>query len=190
MFSPEPNLPSNMIGLRNGLQVFAQMLAKNPSGYIVGFFVFVYHILLHMDMPCGCEEQKATCWFYMILPACVITILTVWVDKCDKTTWTCKCFICELVKGLFYGLLWPTSVLLDGDWSVCCWNDGSVNQSVLACKKPGEVTTEDRHLIGMLKGKSWVSYIFLYWWFLLFTGTLLNWLLMVFNHSLCRWCLH
>ncbi|XP_028439405.1 uncharacterized protein LOC114559128 isoform X2 [Perca flavescens] len=55
-----------------------------------------------------------------------------------------------------YSLLWVTSVYIDGDWYVCCWNDDSGQQKQLACKDKNNITAEEQAIIAELKNHSMV----------------------------------
>ena len=55
------------------------------------------------------------------------------------------------------GLLWVTSVLIDGDWYVCCQSDQSEQQAQLPCKDKNNLTAEERTIIAELKNHSKVS---------------------------------
>ncbi|KAK1898282.1 Zona pellucida sperm-binding protein 3 [Dissostichus eleginoides] len=56
--------------------------------------------------------------------------------------------------GRRVGLLWVAFVLLDGDWYVCCKNDGSKQQVQLACKAEANITDNERVIIEELKNSS------------------------------------
>ncbi|XP_045911255.1 uncharacterized protein LOC123974517 [Micropterus dolomieu] len=65
-------------------------------------------------------------------------------------------FLHHIMKAVFIGLLWVASVLIDGDWYVCCWNDQSKQQKQLACKAETDMTAMERKIIAELKDWSWV----------------------------------
>ncbi|XP_078025814.1 uncharacterized protein LOC117258908 isoform X2 [Epinephelus lanceolatus] len=87
---------------------------------------------------------------------------------CDRTcarTWTCirackcsACFssfwalLCYIIKAGFIGSIWVISVLIDGDWWVCC-NSGKQ----LACKPQQNLTAEDHTTITELKIESLIA---------------------------------
>lgn len=70
----------------------------------------------------------------------------------------CGVFVSRLIKAFCIGVLWAISVLIDGDWYVCCQNDHSEKQSQLACKDKTNMTAEENVVINTLKNKSRVSF--------------------------------
>lgn len=70
----------------------------------------------------------------------------------------CGVFVSRLIKAFCIGVLWAISVLIDGDWYVCCQNDQSEKQSQLACKDKTNMTAEENVVINTLKNKSRVSF--------------------------------
>lgn len=62
----------------------------------------------------------------------------------------------HFIKAVLVGLLWVVSVLIDGDWFVCCKNNYP-NQTQLACKDDKSIEAEERTIIAELKNKSKVS---------------------------------
>lgn len=168
LVSVEPNLPPNMESLKLALHHFAKHVVKTASVYATVIVIFSYHVLLDKDMACTCKEQQTDCSVYMALPVFSIFFLMLWMDKTFQTA--CKytggnrndnfcCVLCyQTVKGAFLGLLWVISVLMDGDWYVCCHNDKSEQQSLLACKDKANITIEEQGLIATLINESRVSF--------------------------------
>lgn len=166
----QQNLPPNMESFRQTVKPFTERFIKTAGVYTTIIGIFTYHVLLDKDMPCTCREQTRDCMLYLFLPGFIITVLMLWLDKTcllairymcrEFDDSPCCFFVCRLVKGLLVGLLWVVSVFLDGDWYVCCLNDGSKKQSMLACKDKANITSEDRRLIAELKNKSRVSFSF------------------------------
>lgn len=168
LVSVEPNLPPNMESFKVAMQHFAKHAAKTARVYTTVIAIFSYHVLLDKDMACTCKEQQRDCWLYMFLPAFLICFLILWMDRTFQTAWKYTCgnrnlnfcyVLCyHIVKGSFLGSLWVVSVLMDGEWYVCCHNDKSKQQSQLACKDKANITIEERGLIAELMNKSRVSF--------------------------------
>ncbi|XP_044206494.1 uncharacterized protein LOC122981789 isoform X2 [Thunnus albacares] len=161
--------------------VFSKFLTifKHLSTYLTIIVFFVYTAVLDRDLECTCKNQSLDCNLYMVLPFLISFVLHLWVEKRFKRIWrftstTCCCaskkkyrstercesvnkFILilfyEILKAAFIGLLWVICVLLDGDWYLCCWNDGSEQQAQLACKKEN-ITAEEKANIAELKSRS------------------------------------
>lgn len=142
---------------------------------------FVYTVVLDKDLECSCKKQSRLCNLYMALPFIISFVLNLWVDKTiqrivrlTSTICSCPCrkkciercksnckFILilfyEILKAAFIGVLWVTFLYVDGDWYVCCWNDGSEQQAQLACKNKKNITAEEKANIAELK--SWSKII-------------------------------
>ncbi|CAK6980120.1 uncharacterized protein LOC122981723 isoform X2, partial [Scomber scombrus] len=58
------------------------------------------------------------------------------------------------LQGFLVGLLWIVSVLIDGEWWVCCMNDQSEQQLQLACKDKRDIKPEEEAIIAELKNDS------------------------------------
>lgn len=143
-----------------------QFILQNLGTFAAIVVIFTYSILLDRDLACTCKPQVFECHAYLWVPVFLIWVLMLWTRKtfmiiCRKS-YCCKLlgFWChDMSKSLLISLLWITFVWLDGDWSVCCWNDQSEQQAQLACKKPETLTYEDRVLIAELKNKTRVRVI-------------------------------
>lgn len=143
-----------------------------------GTVFFVYTAVLDRDLECSCKNQSRHCNLYMVLPFLISFVLNLWVDKTIQrigrlTSAICSCpcrkkciercksncrfiliLLYESLKAAFIGLLWFTCVFLDGDWYLCCWNDGSEQQAQLACKDKNNITAEEKANISELKSRS------------------------------------
>lgn len=73
-------------------------------------------------------------------------------------TQLCGVFLKHSFRAFCVGLLWVVSVLVDGDWYVCCCIESV--QSQLACKNKTNITAEENVTIDSLKNKSRVSVSF------------------------------
>ncbi len=150
------------------MQQLLDHISKTASIYVMLIVIFSYHVLFDKDMPCSCEEQLADCWIYMILPVVIIVIFVLWTDESFQRAlkYTCRfrsCHFCcvlfsHILRAAYIGSLWVTSVLIDGDWFVCCYNHLPEQQKQLPCKDETNYTAEDRGVIARLKNKSRVSF--------------------------------
>ncbi|MEQ2246410.1 hypothetical protein ILYODFUR_038222 [Ilyodon furcidens] len=140
--------------------------------FVILVVSFSYNVLLEKDMLCTCDQVFADCLVYMAGPFLIIFFLMIWTDKtfmracrfkftCAnkgencRTPWTSFCgLLCyHSFKAFLVGLLWLVSVFIEGDWYVCCCNNGS-EQSQLACKDTKKITTEEKKTIDQLKNTS------------------------------------
>lgn len=110
-----------------------------------------------------CWSEIKRCWS-VIKSGCQCLVI-----KCDCCcccsvticrTQLCGVFLKHSFRALCVGLLWVVSVLVDGDWYVCC-STGSV-QSQLACKNKTNITAEENVTIDSLKNRSRVSVSFFF----------------------------
>ncbi|XP_033980030.1 uncharacterized protein LOC117477463 isoform X2 [Trematomus bernacchii] len=136
------------------------------SAYAVIIFIFTYNILLDRDFACTCKPQVLTCNLYMSLPPFIILFLILLADSsfqsvCKYHSSHCKClcglcwfYVQHILRAFLVGLLWVAFLFLDGDWYVCCLNDGSEQQAKLACVDKRNITVNDKVLKSELKNKS------------------------------------
>lgn len=144
--------------------------SKKLSIYATIIVIFTYNVLLEKDVDCTCKTQNTGCSLYMAVPPFIIFFLILWMDKTFKRIWKytcsccCQCSTCScrlfgvlvrhMMKAALVGLLWVSSVFIDGDWYVCCQNDHSEQQAQLACKEKTNLTAEERTIIAELKNHS------------------------------------
>lgn len=76
--------------------------------------------------------------------------------KCCRTE-LCGVLLTRILKAGCVGLLWVVSVLMDGDWYVCCNLEKSNNRTNLACKDKQNITAEENIIIIEMKNYSRVS---------------------------------
>lgn len=150
---------------------------KQVGTYATITGIFIYNVLSERDVECTCKDKTYECIIYMTVPIVIILLLLLWINKpfqrlcrhefvfqwteCKLTCLYRKRFLCiifyHIFKALFLGLLWIVVVLIDGDWYVCCLNDGSKKQEHLACKDKKDITADEKLIIAKLKDTSKVS---------------------------------
>ncbi|XP_067383698.1 calcium homeostasis modulator protein 6-like isoform X1 [Channa argus] len=162
--------------MRNLIPKFA---LKQFSTYVAVIVIFVNNNVLDKNLECACtkEGQVLHCSLYMALPALILFVLQLWIDKTAQKIWrylcTCRCtcrsccckcecctgffrFVLVLVyhtlKAVFIGLLWVVSLLIDGDWYVCCNNQSEHTQ--LACKDKHGIRFDEQEVLAALKNTS------------------------------------
>lgn len=142
---------------------------------VLVMLLLCYHIWFQIDFPCPCTSNRnyLHCYSYMVLPCFIIICIILWNDmrvgrflrySCNFISLERKrsqrkfCFqflICVL-QAATSGFLWCGSVLIDGDWYVCCGAvyTGEVRKSMCAEKELSQSKTNQRiHL----KNQSMVS---------------------------------
>lgn len=98
------------------------------------FSLYYYHVRLDNDMACSCKSQTKDCWVYLLVPGLVLFVVQLWVDLVFARGLRQLCggvngptgrrvapvLIKRILEAVFVALLWIQSVLLDGDWYLCC----------------------------------------------------------------------
>ncbi|XP_037628650.1 uncharacterized protein LOC119489820 isoform X3 [Sebastes umbrosus] len=131
--------------------------------------MFTYTFLLNRDFECTCKPQRVQCNLYMVLPVFIILLLILLTDRSFKRVcrYLCSCagcckpttrnfwgsFIRHFLKAVLVGLLWVSFVYLDGDWYLCCKNNGT-DQAPLACKAKDKITEKEKETIAELRNTS------------------------------------
>lgn len=154
-----------MESLKTAMEQFAKYVSTTASVYAAVIVIFTYHVLLDKDLACTCKGLDSGCWVYMALPGIIILVLMLWMDKRFQRVCKFRCryrkcnffcvFLYHILRAVLVGLLWVASVLIDGDWYVCCLND---QDPQLACKDMTNITAEERGIINELINKSRVSF--------------------------------
>ncbi|KAK2898171.1 hypothetical protein Q8A73_014551 [Channa argus] len=136
---------STMERLKRALENIISDASRKAGVYTTVILVFTYHIVFDKDFQCRCAGYQFDCWTYMILPVFLIVIFLLWLDNAFQRVWKftlrkCSCYFFYIIlqcflKALFVGLLWPVSVLIDGDWLICCCDTSSAHQA--ACTDYG-----------------------------------------------------
>lgn len=148
---------------------------KKISIFVIIIWSFTYNILLDKVVGCTCKDVDSDCWVYLLLPACIIFVLILCIDKklrkacryscaCTRScsgkgcrTQLCGVLVSHTLKAICVGLLWMVSVLIDGDWYVCCKVGRSDQQAKIACKDRTNITSEEKEIITEEKNISRVS---------------------------------
>lgn len=107
------------------------------------FALYHYHITLDKDMVCSCTSLDLDCWVYLLAPGLVLFMVQLWVNLVFSRGLRLLCrgvggpvapvLIWQVLEAGFVGMLWVPSVLLDGDWYLCC------GRGTLGCFTPGEI---------------------------------------------------
>ncbi|XP_078100304.1 uncharacterized protein LOC144513186 [Sander vitreus] len=106
------------------------------------------------------KQDVVTALSTWLCPFGIICVLQLWMDKtfiniCEPACYSSCCYVgYHMIKAVFVGLLWITSVLIDADWYVCCEINQSEQQKQLACKEKNNLTAEERTSITELKNDS------------------------------------
>ncbi|CAB1322420.1 unnamed protein product [Coregonus sp. 'balchen'] len=143
--------------LMPGFDVLISQVRKTASFYVTTIALFIYHVVFDENLKCLCKngvKPEVTydhCTFYMVLPALILFLLTLWMDgqfqRILRITCRCRCrcnlwgrLLAILIKAAAIGLLWVVSVLLDGDWYVC------IQRATLPCQNNADTTPYQEEL--------------------------------------------
>lgn len=154
-----------------------QYVTQNASRQIVLVMMLLcYHLWFQIDFACPCTTGSSAlhCYCYMVLPSLIIVSIIMWNDQrigrlfryfCYHSSakkQPCSChgkfgceFIIYLLQAAASGLLWCGSVLVDGDWYVCCGS--SKEFATLSCLGKSEIGPAEMARKIHLKNRSMVS---------------------------------
>lgn len=151
--------------------------------YATVIVIFTYNVLLQRDVECSCKKQVTECDLFMALPFFIIFVLMLRMEKKFWRTCKCSCRPCgckskyvwkdkccstlvcvvihPVIRAFLISLLWVVSVLIDGDWYVCCRNYHSEHPQ-LACKNQDNITAEEKAFSAEMKNFSKVSVFYFF----------------------------
>ncbi|XP_023150665.2 uncharacterized protein LOC111585419 [Amphiprion ocellaris] len=146
-----------MQSLKAALYLFVTQVTKSVGVYTAATGIFIYHVVFDKDFECTCKVQAFLCPFYMILPAFIIFFMLLWLDgsfqailkySCLKGTKRfCWFLLQRIIRAVFISLLWPMSVLIDGDWFICC-----IHEKILNCTESSQMSTKDLKIKSRITG--------------------------------------
>lgn len=143
---------------------------------VVVLLLLCYHLWfqIHFSCPCGPPPRNLLhCYGYMLLPGCIIVCLLLWNDlrvgrflryschfislerKRSRRKFCFQFLVCVL-QASTSGLLWCASVLIDGDWYVCCGVADPAEARPSACVEE-EMSRGQKNRRIHLKNQSMVS---------------------------------
>ncbi|XP_049438422.1 uncharacterized protein LOC125892440 isoform X3 [Epinephelus fuscoguttatus] len=142
--------------------VFPNFALKKLGTFVAIIVIFIHNVVLDRDLKCNCEAPGRGCNSFMAMPFFIIFFVQLWTDKTFLRAWKYACtstcissvwaLLCHIIKAGFIGLIWVISVLIDGDWWVCCKSDKK-----LACKPQQNLTAQDHTTIAELKIESLIA---------------------------------
>ncbi|XP_029911277.1 uncharacterized protein LOC115361786 [Myripristis murdjan] len=155
-----------MESLKTALEKFIDHISNTANIYVSIIVIFCYHVVLKFDFQCTCKPGGSQCDVYMVIPCFILFLVILWTNTaCQRALrYTCKTcsgtFCCVLVKNILkaacIGLLWVSSVYMDGDWFLCCKSNQTAEQIVLPCKAKNKsnLTPEEKEIITDIKNTS------------------------------------
>ncbi|XP_029600082.1 uncharacterized protein LOC115188266 [Salmo trutta] len=156
----------NVESLKSLLDNIVKRLAEGGSFYLIITLIFIQYTVFHVEFVCSCKPEVLNCVMYILIPVFLLMFLVLWTDQMFKRLcrFTCRrslkchfgCRLCSLLcKSFCVGLLWIASVLIDGDWYVCCGNNLPNDKVDLPCKK-NVLIPEDKNTLAQLRNDSLV----------------------------------
>ncbi|TMS16260.1 hypothetical protein E3U43_013553 [Larimichthys crocea] len=141
--------------LDKNMECLCELSTPNCNLYMALPFLIIFVLQLTMDRKCHRRWWRCT-------STCTSTdrgtptpaMTTLKMKKWKK----CTCFwifFFHFMKAAFVASLWVVSLLIDGDWYVCCKNKYSDRHPDLACKDKESVAPEEKKMIAELKNTSW-----------------------------------
>lgn len=143
---------------------------------ILVMLLLCYHLWFQIDFACPCSPDRnyIHCFGYMVLPCLIIISIIVWNDKRIGRIFRYGCyhssikrkqckgkfcfeFFIYLLQAATSGFLWCGSVLVDGDWYVCCGAANTEELITLCCRNESEIGPAEWEEKVKLKNQSMVS---------------------------------
>lgn len=141
---------------------------------ILVLLLLCYHLWFQIDFVCPCTSDRnyLHCYSYIVLPTCIIICIILWNDvrigrflryscnyislerKRSRMKFCIQFFICVL-QAATSGFLWCGSVLVDGDWYVCCGFDTEETKTLVCVEKEMSQTEKNKRI--HLRNQSMVS---------------------------------
>lgn len=157
----------------------ADYVSQNVSRQIILVMVILcYHLWFQIDFACPCSKERnfIHCYGYMVLPCVIITSIILWNDKRIGRIFRYSCyhasskkkqcrgqfcfeFIMYILQATTSGFLWCGSVLIDGDWYVCCGSVFTEEFKILPCMTDSEMALTEKARKITLKNRSMVIHV-------------------------------
>lgn len=142
---------------------------------VLVMLLLCYHLFFQIDFACACTSDRnyLHCYSYIVLPACIIVCVILWNDlrvgrflryscnyislerKRSRRKFCFQTFICVL-QAATSGFLWCGSVLIDGDWYLCCGFVDAEETKILDCEE-NKISQMEKNKRIDLKNHSMVS---------------------------------
>lgn len=166
--------------LRNHLRIRSPLpdkVSQTAARQLVLVMVLLcYHLWFQVDFACPCSPQRdhTHCYSYMVLPCLFVTAVLVCVDGRTGRIFRYGCYhsslqqrrchvksACEVLTGILQaassGFLWCASVLVAGNWYLCCASPKREGLIPACWKNVSEVGTADWEEKVRLRNQSLVS---------------------------------
>lgn len=156
-----------------------EYVTQSAGRQVILLMLFLcYHIFFQFDFACPCTSERnfIHCYGYMVLPSLIITSLIMWHHRRIGRIFRFACYHSSVKRGRFScrgkfclqyflyllqaatsAFLWCGSVLVDGDWYVCCGAGNSEQLWTLSCMKESEIGPAEKTRKVNLKNQSMVS---------------------------------
>ncbi|XP_072306324.1 calcium homeostasis modulator protein 6-like [Eucyclogobius newberryi] len=151
-----------MEAFKNALKVFAKS-KDNVGVYVTLIVTAAFHLMFHRNFACSCRPQKQdqSCFLHLVLPVLLLWVILLLLDKglqrmcyrlrCDGSLWV---MMARIIRAACVSMIWVASVLVDGEWWLCCQNNGTTLQATVACTPPSERTMEEKSISAELRSQS------------------------------------
>ncbi|KAJ0064681.1 hypothetical protein NL108_011479 [Boleophthalmus pectinirostris] len=153
---------------KEALKKLFTQVQQNLSLYVTIIVTASYHLAFEKDFACSCKpenQQHSACMMHLFLPVALLWVILLLRDKCFQCICfkeCCKTYMCALcvrvVLTLCVSTIWVAAVFIDGDWWLCCCNNGTEIQATVACKPPSQRSTEEKSIASDLQSRSRVSH--------------------------------
>ncbi|XP_059188465.1 uncharacterized protein LOC131971160 [Centropristis striata] len=144
------------------LQEFLSKVKDNANVFVLSILVYSYHVL-DKDFPCSCGPQPGFCSAYMVMPCLILTVLMLLTDLPFQRAWrytrskgSCLfgyVLFRRTVRAVCVGLLWNTSVLIDAEWFLCCYDQNPKEVADSQCGSKTDNTPGDTPVVTIAEMK-------------------------------------
>lgn len=122
--------------------------------------IFYYHVYLDRDPDCTCISHRRDCQVYLLVPFFVILVVLLWWDRTLHRLWRSLCsgrrqrllwvLLRRVLEAVFVAHLWIVSVLVDGDWYVCCSQSGTCSLLQYPLRPSSDQLRNQARFMGLL----------------------------------------
>lgn len=125
-----------MENIYGAMGYYFHQILERAFTYTVIVVIFCYHVIFDKDLLCTCQNLPRDCSFYMVMPTFIILMALLWADKrfhrtCCYSRGASWLAVFRLFDSVIVALVWNVSVLVEGDWMVCCFDDSLRNVSCI-----------------------------------------------------------
>ncbi|KAF3861011.1 hypothetical protein F7725_001266 [Dissostichus mawsoni] len=133
--------------------LITKIATEKLSTYAGGFYLHLQTTSLDM-LPVHVSATLYHFLLILLLDSSFQSVCRYYSSHCKCLCGLCCFYAHHFLRALLVGSLWVAFLFLDGDWYVCCQNDGSEQQAKLACIAEKDITVNENVFKAELKNTS------------------------------------